>query len=62
MIDSLPKEKKMSTELTKGTFVTNPDTEDKGYLLGPFWRKGEKWWTINWEKAGTQPHREDDIK
>ena len=61
MCYNLNKEKMMSDELERGTWVSNPDSGDKGYVMGPFWRKGEKWWTISWEQAGTEAHREADI-
>ena len=48
-------------KLDKGACVTDPETGDNGYVLGPFWRKGEKWWTINWTDAGTTAHRESEI-
>ena len=50
------------TELVPGTPVAHFDTGEMGFLLGPFTRKGEKWWTAFWEQAGTIALRESDIK
>jgi hypothetical protein len=48
-------------QLRPGTMVMNAETNDEGQLLGPFVRKGERWWTVNWRDAGTQSQREADI-
>jgi hypothetical protein len=51
-----------SVELKPGTQVAHFETGEEGFLLGPFWRKGEKWWTAFWKEAGTMALRESDIK
>ena len=52
----------MSTNLQPGTTVEHPDTGERGRLLGPFVRKGERWWTIFWENDETTAQRESEIK
>jgi hypothetical protein len=52
----------MSTNLQPGTTVEHPETRETGRLLGPFVRKGERWWTIYWENDETTAHRESEIK
>jgi len=51
----------MKTRLQPNTTVSNPDTGETGRLLGPFVRKGERWWTIYWEGGETTAQREEDI-
>ena len=51
----------MSTQLHPNLEVTNPTTGEGGRLLGPFVRKGEKWWTIYWEGGDTTAQRESEI-
>ena len=52
----------MSTNLYPGTTVVHQANDVTGRLLGPFVRKGEKWWTIYWESDETTAEREEDIK
>ena len=52
----------MSAELQSGNQVTDTTTGETGRLLGPFTRKGEKWWTIHWEGDETTAQREEDMK
>jgi hypothetical protein len=47
--------------LVPGTIVQRPDTEETGRLLGPFTRRGERWWTIQWGQRETTAEREADI-
>jgi hypothetical protein len=49
-------------ELKPGTMVQHPASGDTGQLLGPFVRKGERWWTVNWQEGGTLAHKEDEIQ
>ena len=58
----MTKENNMSTTLRPGTTVEHPDTGETGRLLGPFVRKGERWWTIYWENDETTAQRESEIK
>ena len=51
----------MKTRLQPNTTVSNPATGETGRLLGPFVRKGERWWTINWQGGETTAQREEDI-
>jgi|ETNvirenome_6_85_1030632.scaffolds.fasta_scaffold06834_12 hypothetical protein len=51
----------MTIHLTPNTQVTRIDTEETGHLLGPFVRKGEKWWTIFWDSGETTAQREAEI-
>ena len=51
----------MTIELTPNTQVSRIDTEENGRLLGPFVRKGEKWWTIYWDSGETTAQRESEI-
>jgi hypothetical protein len=51
-----------NADLRPGTFVTHPESGDKGQLLGPFVRKGERYWTIHWQEAGTVALREAEIQ
>jgi hypothetical protein len=52
----------MSAELQSGNQVTDTTTGETGRLLGPFTRKGEKWWTIHWEGGETTAQREEGMK
>ena len=52
----------MSAELQHNSQVTDTTTGETGRLLGPFTRKGEKWWTIHWEGGETTAQREEDMK
>tara|TARA_R110000803_G_scaffold178388_2_gene240797 strand:- start:1039 stop:1200 length:162 start_codon:yes stop_codon:yes gene_type:complete len=53
----------MSTSSLKpGTIVAHPESGDKGQLLGPFIRNGERWWTIHWQEAGTVALSEAQIQ
>jgi len=51
----------MSTNLYPGTTVVHQVNDVTGRLLGPFVRKGEKWWTIYWENDETTAEREEGI-
>ena len=51
----------MSTQLRPGLEVAHATTGERGRLLGPFTRKGEKWWTIHWEAGETTAQRESEI-
>ena len=52
----------MSTNLYPGKTVTHQSSGDTGRLLGPFTRKGVRYWTIHWESGETTAEREEDIK
>mgnify|MGYP001416031414 CR=1 FL=1 len=52
----------MSTELKPGTKVSHLTTGETGRLIGPFTRKGEKWWTVYWENGETTSEPEKDIR
>ena len=52
----------MSTNLHPGTTVVHQVSGVTGRLLGPFVRKGEKWWTIFWENGDTTAQCEEEIK
>ena len=52
----------MSTNLHSGRTVVHQTTGTTGRLLGPFVRKGERWWTIYWENDETTAEREEDVK
>jgi hypothetical protein len=49
-------------ELQPGSQVAHPETGEVGHLLGPFTRKGKKWWTIFWKEAGTHAIPESEIQ
>ena len=51
----------MSTQLRPGLEVAHATTGERGRLLGPFTRKGEKWWTIHWESGETTAEPEKGI-
>jgi hypothetical protein len=51
----------MSAELQPNLEVANATTGERGRLLGPFTRKGEKWWTIYWENGETTAEPEQGI-
>jgi hypothetical protein len=52
----------MTSELKPNDQVSNSETGETGRLLGPFVRKGERWWTIFWEGGETTAQRESEIK
>ena len=51
-----------NVELRPGTVVQHPESGDTGQLLGVFVRKGERWWTVNWQAGGTLTHKEAEIQ
>ena len=51
----------MSKQLHHHHQVTDTTTGETGRLIGPFTRKGEKWWTIQWESGETTAEPEKGI-
>ena len=51
----------MNIELTPNTTVVHMDTNQKGRLLGPLVRQGERMWTVYWEDGETTTIPEAEI-
>jgi hypothetical protein len=48
-------------KVTPNTQVANEDNTLTGRTIGPFTRKGDRWWTIFWSDNTTTAIREKDM-